>query len=134
MKRYIKKMSVAIFAVTLVQVAQSYNKERIVLGQAEPFAGKKTYVVHHVENGNWVQDAVMLSAQEKNALQRLIKIHIVSESDFNKRIDSEAINTILSGCKRGRRNSCNLIGQVLNDFVGRSFTEMFTAIGLSRDI
>ena len=132
MNRY--KKAIMGFGLLLVPLMYAYRKEMIVLGEKPPF--EATYYVNKVENGTWRRYAVHLTAAEKNALQRAVKKHYNSDSGFNKLITEGDIPLVLSGCHASERNFCTVIEDVLRDFIGRgkSFGDLFSEVGLSRDI
>lgn len=132
MKITIRKIVVVSLLAIIFSQIDAYQREKVVPGQNPSFPPR--YFVNILENGIWIRYAVHLTAVEKNMLQQAVKRYCTSDSMFNKRIDQEDIQRILSGCSINERNFCAVIDNVLNDFRERSFAALFAEVGLSRDI
>lgn len=103
--------------------------EQVVPEGANP-SNTVEYMNVRLENGIPTRSAVDLTPPERYALQRAVKKHMLSDNDYNRRIDDEFINLILSGCA----DYCGVIAKVLNDYKNRNVEALFTGVGLSRDI
>lgn len=127
MNTYGKKIAVIIGILSCVMQTYTYNKVQVPFG--EESEGASYYF-----SRKGIRYAVFLTPQEKSTVQRAVKRNYDSDSAFNKRIDQKNINSVLSSCRTDERDTCFVIENVLSDFAGQTYAELFTAIGLSRDI
>jgi|GEM_PF-6676020 len=95
--------------------------------------GAAQKVVYFVRNKNG-KFKVELCPEDVRILESIIKQHIMWDSDYNIRITSGFIKRVIGSCEVDCPTNTELVRKVLNDFKGRPIQEMYSAVGISRNL
>lgn len=132
-----KRLIVSLVLIALAISLYGYNKQEL-----KPAPRKKV--------GTYFTDderfAIDLSEDDIVIMQNVMKRHTWADQDYNKLINSTFIRRIVGSCGSCKHGSpgdpkcqectaqTELVRRVLNDFRGRTVQDLFTAIGLRREI
>ncbi len=105
---------------------------------------KKKTITYYTDDERY---AVYLSDEDIAVIQRVLKAHTWADQDYNKPINRGFIRRIVGGCGSCNQGSCNtkqkcqkcsaqaeLLKRVLTDFKGRTVKDLYTSLGLRREI
>jgi len=133
-----KKLTVCIFSFLMVTSLQAIRRDEL-----KPEQRRKT-ATYFTDDERY---AVYLTDEEIAVIQRALKSHTWADQDYNKPINSGLIRRIIGSCGSCNQGSCTskkkcqkcsdeakLIKQVLTDFRGKNVQDLFTALGLRREI
>ncbi len=143
-----KIVSALICALLVMANLQAHVREELKRKEEPAQEGKG--VTYFTDDGRY---AVHLTNNEVRTIQKILKTHTWADQDYNKLINKSFIQRIIGGCEsanqdldskkrskkrwhRGQQCSpdAELIKMVLTDFKGRSVQDLFTALGLRREI
>lgn len=113
-----------VYLFTVLFVRAEYKK--IIL--KEPALPKKS-VTYFADDERY---AVALSFEDIRKIENILKPHITFDEDYNKRIDRGFIRRMVGACRCG--TDAELLEMVLTDFKSKTVQELYTALGLRREL
>lgn len=77
---------------------------------------------------------VELDPEDVRILESVIKQHVMWDSDYNIRITRGFIRRVVGSCVANCPANTELVRKVLTDFLGKPVQEMFSRVGITRNL
>jgi len=139
-------------ALGLLVICSVYTYERYKLKPGEKYVQpsedpkeKPKEPTYYTDDGQY---AVFLTLEERRIIERIVKLHTSSDSDYRQIIDDQFIKRCTGGCcgECGKKTctdvsqctSCSadakLFIEVMNDFKGKNLEILFSQLNLRREL
>ena len=131
-----KIVVIGLFSLLVLTSVGAYERFTLKVGETKEGA------TYYTDDG---KIAMFLTLKERRIIERILKPHIWSDSDYDQKIDDKFIKRHTGGCGQCKDDVCayeckdcsddaKLFKIVVNDFKGKIVRDMFTKLNLRNDL